>query len=225
MGSRERRARRGQPSILERGWQETDPTGKGNGLTWTIESPIGTYLTMRGVGLSQREACLQSGVNRSTIRNLLETAKLWIPEGGDLTPEAIRAISDDHARRSVAFYAEEERRRGEPKAVGLLAIMQAAQGGDWRAGRELLKLLYRDEFGDRIQHVGEGGGPIEVDAPLVAEKLRTMLKNLVDARLDDEAAEVNLPAEVNLGEDRATAVVSFPSGEAATPGQQAAAEA
>lgn len=227
MGSRERRARRGRPSLLEEGWLETDPTGKTNGLSWTIESPIGEYLALRGVGLSQREACLQSGVNRSTITGLLESAKVWIPEGGDLTPSAIRQIPDEQARRAVAFYAAEERRRGQPKAVGLMAILQAAQGGDWRAGQALLKLLYRDEFADRIEHTGKEGGPVEVDAPMVAEKLRSMLTNMVDAERDEEAARVNLAGaaagEVNPDE-RVVAPVTFPTGETATPGAAAYAD-
>lgn len=220
MGSRERRTRRGRPSILEEGWLEVDPSGKGNDLSWTVESPIGTYLALRGAGLSQREACLQAGVNRSTVTGLLEQAKVWIPEGGDLTLAAIRAVPDDQARKAVAFFAAEERRRGNPKAVGLLSILQAAEGGEWRAGLALLKLLYRDEMGDRLEITGKAGGPVEIEAPVVAEKLGTMLRNMVDARLDEEAAEVNLAAQVNVEEEREVAAVTFPSGETATPGQQ-----
>ncbi len=209
MGSRQRRARRGQPSILERGWVETDPSGRGNDLTWAVGSPIGDFLTYIGIGLSQREACVQAGVNRSTVQGLLEAARTWTPT--DPHPAAIRAVrrddDDGHSMRLAAFAIRYEQARARPKVVALTSIQTAAPQ-DWRAAESLLRLLYRDEFSSRLEVTGEGGGPVEVDAERVAARLGEILRNLVD-----DADEVNLEPEVNP-EEREVAPVRFPADEA-----------
>lgn len=219
MGSRDRRARRGRPSLLEEGWVQGRGPDDPNGLTWTIGSPIGDFLTYIGVGLSQRESCDQAKVNRSTITGLLEAARVWTP--ADPTPSAVWAIEDPQGQRLAAFAAEYQARRGQPKVVALASLSAAAQS-DWRAADRLLVRLYPEM--NRLEVTGREGGPIEVDASTVAEKLRSMLTNMVDAERDEEAARVNLAGaaagEVNV-EERAVAPVSFPSGEVATPGQLA----
>lgn len=221
MGSRTRRDQAtrppGRPSILEQGWHEGDGPEDPNALSWATKSPIGQLLALVGVGLSVREACTQTRINRGTITGLLEHGRRWRPTGHDAYE--VHAIGDPHTRRAVAFALELDARQAAPKSVALTSIVAAAVEGDWRAGQALLKLLYRDEFADRIEHTGAEGKPLS-DVNVVAERLGQVLANMVAAAKDDEieAAEV---ADVEEGEERPRAPVTFPTGAVATPGQQA----
>lgn len=221
MGSRTRRTRRnGRPSILEHGWHLGDGPDDPNALSWSNRSPVGHFLALVGVGLSMREACIQARLNRSTVQGLLEQGRQWRP--ADPTPETLHSIEDEHTRRAVAFALDFDARLGAPKAVALTSLSAAAVAGDWRAGERMLKLLYRDEFADRLEHTGPEGKPLQ-DPAAVAERLGQVLANMVAAARDDEieaAAAASIEVEGDPG-DRPRAPVQFPSGAIATPGQQA----
>lgn len=100
-------------------------------------------------------ACQFAGISYQTFRN-------WMERG-------------EQAKTGQYFEFFEAVTRAEAEAEArMVALWQAQIPQDWRAARDFLARRYPERWAgrERIEHTGEGGGPIEVDFDPREELLR-----------------------------------------------------
>lgn len=136
---------------------------------------------------SWRAAADAAGINRRTLARYQERAENYdkrhetddediahLPHTDDPDWFCWDAVQTWHAARS----------RGEMQMVEL---WRAGAEKDWRAAQALLKAGFPDDYSDRMEVTGKGGGPIDVRA-LVAEAEERAEEALAEIRTKRAAA-------------------------------------
>lgn len=115
-------------------------------------------------------ACTYAGITYRTFRN-------WMERG-------------EQAKSGEFFQFFHEVTRAEAEAeVRLVAQWQAQAGQDWRAARDLLARRHPERWAgrERLEHTGEGGGPIELDFDPREELLRRI--DRIASRRSEDAGD------------------------------------
>ena len=120
--------------------------GRPSGLTDEVRAKL---LQALEVGATHRIAAQFAGVHVSTLQ-------AWLAENREFSDAA--KLSESKA-----------------SIMSLAAIRTAAQGGQWQAGAWLLERRYPEEYGRRqVEVIGQGGGPVQVQAQIVVVPARAI---------------------------------------------------
>jgi len=89
--------------------------------------------------------------------------------------------------RYIEFVSVVEKARAAAEVQAVALIRQAAMGGTWQAAAWYLERSAPTRWGrQQVQHVGAGGGPIEVTVEQLESKLSAMMDRELEALIDEE---------------------------------------
>ena len=125
-----------------------------------------------------REACLWAGITATDYHLWMNRGRAYAEQLGDPDAEAAVLDADEEERPYLSFMQRVEMAQAESVIACTGTVYAAIRQGDWRAAIAMLERTHPEEFGRKVlQHVGPGGGPIQLDVDATEARLAQAIKS------------------------------------------------
>jgi hypothetical protein len=152
-----------KPSAIHIGWNPD--SGE-----WDPESPVGKLLVAMRIGAYAKEACGYGGLRLNQVVGWMRVAQQALPDDPDEDPPRASYPVEVRAHVDLLFRLTTAESSAVVEAIG---FWRKAMADDWRAVRDWLARRHATEWKETTgrELTGGDGGPVEVEAILIARKV------------------------------------------------------
>jgi hypothetical protein len=143
--------------------------GRPSKLTPDVQDTICQHIEL---GQFQHIAAALAGISDETFWR-------WMRQGEDVVEEGTGRVLQVAPKRFRLFRAAVLQARTKCEAAMVVNVRLAAQNGDWKAAAFWLERVFPERWGrrTRLEHVGEGGGPVKAEVAVDFDRLFSELSS------------------------------------------------